>query len=127
MPTLTRVRASNARLKTSNLPRTVVFVGATDGIGKAALTELVSLGCPLKIYVVGRNAAIHEPQMTHLRALNSMVEIIYLEGQCSLMTESKRLANEIATREQEIDALFLSAGFVPFTGRQGLHPSTVSG
>ncbi|KAH8659622.1 hypothetical protein BGZ61DRAFT_594007, partial [Ilyonectria robusta] len=118
MATLTQIRASNAQLTVDTVPKTVVFVGATDGIGKAALTELVSKGFPVNVYIVGRNEVAHQPLLEELRLLNSKAHLVYLEGQISLTAEAARLADEIAQREKEIDALILSPGFLPFLGRQ---------
>ncbi|KAL6406465.1 putative oxidoreductase [Ilyonectria robusta] len=128
MTILAQLRASNAQLTEATTPRTAVFVGATDGIGKRALLELVSAGFPLKAYIIGRNGARHQALLEGLRAINNNAELIYLEGQISLMSEVRRLTNEILGKEQEIDLLFHSAGFLPVLGRQetaeGLELST---
>lgn len=120
MTVLAQLKASNARFTEATTPRTAVFVGGTDGIGKRALTELVSTGFPLKAYIIGRDRVRHQPLLEGLRAINNNVELIYLEGQISLMSEVRRITDEILDKEQEIDLLFHSAGFLPFVGRQGM-------
>ncbi|KAH6995395.1 hypothetical protein EDB80DRAFT_755437 [Ilyonectria destructans] len=103
------IRASNALITRANLPKTCVFVGGTDGIGKASLKSLVSQGSPLKVYVVGRNEAAHRPLINELSQLNPQAAFKYVEGQISLVADSQRLADQIAAGEDKIDLLFLSA------------------
>jgi hypothetical protein len=55
---------------------------------------------------------------------NSEAEIVWLEGQVTLLAEVKRFCIEIKSREESIDLLFLSAGFLPFAERQGIYPIT---
>lgn len=117
---LDQIRASNARLTETTTPRTAVFVGATDGIGKRALLELVSTGFPLKAYIIGRHEARDQLLLEELHTVNKNAELIYLEGQVSLMSEVKRLTDVILGKEQAIDLLYHSAGFLPFQGHQGV-------
>lgn len=120
MTSLATLSASNTQLTGTTLPRVAVFVGATAGIGQATLTQYVKKGYPLRAYVVGRNEESFKPVLNELRASNKAAELIFLEGQISLLAETKRLTDEILRREKHIDMLFLSAGFLPFTGRQGM-------
>jgi NADP-dependent 3-hydroxy acid dehydrogenase YdfG len=88
------------------------------------VTALVSQNIPLKIYILGRNEASHREFLQHLQQSNSQAEIVWLEGQVTLLAEVKRLCIEIKSREVSIDLLFLSAGFLPFAARQGIYPMT---
>jgi NADP-dependent 3-hydroxy acid dehydrogenase YdfG len=115
------IRASNAQIIAAHLPRTAVFVGGTASIGKAALTALVSKNTPLKLYIIGRNKSSHELWLESLQQSNSNAEIVWLEGQVSLLAEVKRLCTEIMRKEERVDLFWLSAGFLPFTGRHGKH------
>ncbi|KAK2680449.1 Short-chain dehydrogenase/reductase SDR [Fusarium oxysporum f. sp. vasinfectum] len=128
MSLLAQIRASNAQLTEATTPGTAVLIGATDGIGKRALVTLVSHGFPLKAYVIGRNKARDQTLLGELYAINNKVELVYLEGQISLMSEVERLTSYILEKEQKIDLLFHSAGFLPLLGRQetdeGLELST---
>ncbi|KAM5373278.1 hypothetical protein ACJZ2D_007107 [Fusarium nematophilum] len=129
MSFFTPIRASNALIVEASVPKTAVFVGGTDGIGKATLKDLVSKGFPIKVYIVGRNEAGHRALLDELRALNPKANLIYVQGQISLVADSQRIANLISAQEEKIDLLFLSAGYLPFTGRQetseGLEASQV--
>lgn len=113
------IRASNALITEANAPKTAVFVGGTDGIGKATLTDLVSKGFPTRIYIVGRNEAGHRGFLDSLRSLNPKATLIYVEGQISMVADSQRISDQIAAQEEKIDLLYLSAGYLPFNGRQG--------
>ncbi|QMW44043.1 hypothetical protein G4B11_007413 [Aspergillus flavus] len=118
MTPLTGVRASNKQLTAVTVPQVAVFVGATAGIGKGALTELISTGFPVKAYIIGRDEAAFEPALSELRASYSSATLVFLQGEISLLAEAKRLTDIILRREGYIDLLFLSAGFLPFLGRQ---------
>lgn len=113
------IRASNALITEASILKTAVFVGGTDGIGKATLKDLVSKGFPIKVYIVGRNEAGHKALLDELRSLNPRADLIYVQGQISLVAESQRISRVISAQEDKIDLLFLSAGYLPFTGRQG--------
>lgn len=110
MVPIAEVRASNARITADTAPQTAVFTGATDGIGKATLTRLVSTGLPTRIYVLGRNGEKHKAFLDRLKGSSKQTQIIWLEGQLSLLAETRRLCDEIKTREAHIDALYMSAG-----------------
>ena len=120
MDILTPIKRSNSQIAEVATPRTAVFVGSTDGIGRNALRELVSTGLPLKIYIIGRDKTQHQHIVEELHAINTNATLIYLEGQISLMSEVKRITDDINRREQKIDLFYHSAGFLPFTGRQGV-------
>ncbi|KAL2760200.1 hypothetical protein ACRALDRAFT_1078987 [Sodiomyces alcalophilus JCM 7366] len=116
---LRQIESANAQLTASTAPRVVVFTGATAGIGKATLASLVSRGHPVRAYIIGRgDATRHAALLDGLRASNPTAELIYLEGQLSRMRDVKKLADSIASREDSVDALFLSAGFLPLGERK---------
>ncbi|KAL2127668.1 hypothetical protein VTI74DRAFT_10327 [Chaetomium olivicolor] len=118
MVSQTEVRASTAALTASTTPRVAVFVGATDGIGKSTLQQLVSRGFPIKAYIVGRNEVAFRPVLDELRCLNKSADFVFLQGQVSPLSNTRRIADEIVSRERSIDLLFLSAGFLPFRGHE---------
>ncbi|KAM5513334.1 hypothetical protein FOXYSP1_08134 [Fusarium oxysporum f. sp. phaseoli] len=73
--------------------------GGTAGIGKITLIQLVSLGFPIKFYVLGRNGATQKSFIEQLR-------------------ETSRLCNEIKAHEEKIDLLLLSTAYLPMGPRQ---------
>ncbi|KAI5365752.1 hypothetical protein J4E82_011215 [Alternaria postmessia] len=118
MSSLEPILASNALIGPQDVPKTAVFVGATDGIGKATLQALVSKGFPTKIYIVGRNKASHRVLLEDLARSNPRATLIFFEGQLSLVVDAQRIASQIAAQEDRVDLLFLSSGYLPFTGRK---------
>ncbi|CAH0019612.1 unnamed protein product [Clonostachys rhizophaga] len=119
MSFFTPIRASNKLIAEASVPNTAVFMGGTDGIGKATLRSLISQGFPIKVYIVGRDEAGHRAMLDDLRALNPKANLIYVEGQISMVADSQRMADSISVQEEKINLLFLSAGYLPFNGRQG--------
>lgn len=119
MVTAAQVRQSNAQLTAETTPRTVLFVGGTSGIGKLTLVELVSLGFPVKAYVVGRKATepAMRPLLEDLRQKNPSAELIWVEGEISLLSETKRICELVKAKEPRLDFLCLTAGYAPFGGR----------
>ncbi|KAF5489300.1 Oxidoreductase andH [Colletotrichum siamense] len=104
MVSLTEVRASNAALTSSSVPKTALFVGATSGIGKYTLTELVSLNLPIKCYVVGRKASepAMRPVLEALRLKNTQAELVWVEAEVSLLSEVKRVCEFIKENEERL-------------------------
>ncbi|KAF4908011.1 Oxidoreductase lepF [Colletotrichum viniferum] len=119
MVSLTEVRASNAALTPSTIPKTALFVGATSGIGKYTLFEIVSLNLPMKCYVVGRKASepAMRPALEALRRKNAQAELIWVEAEVSLLSEVKRVCGLIKEKEERLDLMCLTAGYAPFGGR----------
>lgn len=72
------------------------------------------------MYIIGRDKTSRKSLVESLQQSNPRAEIIWLEGQVTLLAEVKRLCMEIKGREDSIDLLFLSAGFLPFVGRHGI-------
>jgi len=103
-PPLSEIKASNSRITAKNAPRTAVFVGATSGIGKATLTRLVAQQAPIKIYVIGRNAAKQQQFLDELRKSNKNANIVFIEAEVSLMAETKRVCREIKEKEPSLES-----------------------
>jgi NAD(P)-dependent dehydrogenase (short-subunit alcohol dehydrogenase family) len=112
MVSMSEIRASNTRIAESTAPHTAVFTGATDGIGRAALIRLIATKLPVRVYVIGRKGDKHKAFLDQLRGSNKHANIIWLEGQLSLLADTKRLCDAIKAREKCIDALYMSAGFI---------------
>ncbi|EXJ78266.1 hypothetical protein A1O3_09427 [Capronia epimyces CBS 606.96] len=114
------IQASNALINDVTAPRVAVFVGGTSGIGKLTVKALVATGASVRIYLVGRksseertHAFIHE-----LHALNPKAEVIWTQGEVSLLAETKRVCETIKSKESRVDLLFLTTGYAPFGARR---------
>jgi NAD(P)-dependent dehydrogenase (short-subunit alcohol dehydrogenase family) len=112
MVSISVIKASNANISKETAPKVAVFTGGTDGIGKATLTRLISTKLPMRVYVIGRNGDKHRPFLEELKKSNDKADIVWLEGQISLLAEVKRLCDIIKARETSIDVLYLSAGAI---------------
>ncbi|KAF9879554.1 short chain dehydrogenase reductase family protein [Colletotrichum karsti] len=119
MVTLAEVRRSNALLTASTIPQTALFVGGTSGIGKLTLIELFSLNLPVKVYIVGRKATepAMRPVLEDLRRRNPQAELVWVEGEVSLLSEVRRVCEVIKEKEEKLDFMCLTAGYAPFGGR----------
>ncbi|KAK0625964.1 hypothetical protein B0T14DRAFT_508832 [Immersiella caudata] len=120
MPSHAEILASNSLLNDTTTPLISVFVGATSGIGKLTLQALVATGASTRIYLIGRPSSLErtQPFIDALHALNPRATIIWAEGEYSLLSETRRICDDILTKEARIDLLFLTAGYAPmFTER----------
>jgi NAD(P)-dependent dehydrogenase (short-subunit alcohol dehydrogenase family) len=123
MVNIARIRQCNAQIDDSSAPHVAVFVGGTSGIGKITLAEIVGLGSQLKAYVVGRKEteAAFRPFLDELRAKNPKADLVWVEGQASLLSDVRRICADIKSREQKVDFLCLTAGYPPFGGRNSMY------
>jgi NAD(P)-dependent dehydrogenase (short-subunit alcohol dehydrogenase family) len=129
MPNITTVRQSNALLTPTTIPKTAVFVGGTAGIGKLTLSALAELGFDFKAYVIGRKGseASFKTHAESLRSKNAHAELIWIEGEVSLLSEAQRICDHITTLETSIDLLFMTTGYAPMGGRNSTSPSPYFG
>jgi NAD(P)-dependent dehydrogenase (short-subunit alcohol dehydrogenase family) len=114
------IQASNALINDATAPRVAVFVGGTSGIGKFTVRALVATSVSVRIYLVGRKLS-EEPMkafIQELHAINPKAEVIWTEGEVSLLAETKRICEVIKSKEPRVDLLFLTAGYGPFGTRK---------
>jgi len=114
------IRASNALINDATGPRVAVFVGGTSGIGKYTVKALVAAGTSMRIYLVGRKSSEERTRafIQELSGINPKAEVIWTEGEISLLAETKRVCDVIKRKESRVDLLFLTAGYAPFGTRK---------
>ncbi|RMZ89284.1 hypothetical protein DV736_g3486, partial [Chaetothyriales sp. CBS 134916] len=114
------IKASNALVNDATAPRVAVFVGGTSGIGKFTVQALVSTGASVRIYLIGRKSSEEGAGafIQELHSLNPKAEVVWTEGEVSLLEETKRICEVIKTKESRVDLLFLSTGYAPFGTRK---------
>jgi NAD(P)-dependent dehydrogenase (short-subunit alcohol dehydrogenase family) len=114
------IQASNALINDATAPRVAVFVGGTSGIGKFTVRALVATGASVRIYLVGRRSSEERTRafIQELYAINPKADIIWTEGEVSLLAETKRVCQVIQSKESRVDLLFLTAGYAPFGARR---------
>ncbi|MCJ1256093.1 hypothetical protein MMC24_003913 [Lignoscripta atroalba] len=114
------IQASNALINDATALRVAVFVGGTSGIGKFTVKALVATGTSVRIYLVGRKSSEEHTLafIQELSAINPKAEVIWTEGEVSLLAETKRVCEVIKSKESRVDLLFLTAGYAPFGTRR---------
>ena len=95
--------------------KVVVITGATSGIGEVAAQRLASMGA--RIVLVARNAARGQKTLTRLPGVGSGSPHSIYYGDLSRISESKRVAAEIAAAEPRVDVLINNAGALFSTRR----------
>ena len=113
------VRASNASFKEIKEPLTVVFVGGTSGIGMGTLKQFAKNAYKPKVYIIGRSKTTSQTLLNEVSSSNPQGIFVFLETQISLMKNVDKVCKEIKTREQKIDLLFMTPGYISFEGRNG--------
>jgi NAD(P)-dependent dehydrogenase (short-subunit alcohol dehydrogenase family) len=113
------IKASNALINDSTVPRVAVFVGGTSGIGQLTVRALVTTGASMRIYLVGRKCSEERTKafIKELHVVNAKAEVIWTEGEVALLAETKRVCKVIKSKESHIDLLFLTTGYAPFGDR----------
>lgn len=114
------IQASNALINDSTAPKVAIFIGGTSGIGKLTLKALVSTGASLRIYLIGRKATAQQtqPVIQELNAINPKAEIIWTQGEVSLLAETRRICEHVKSVESQVDLVFLTTGYAPFGPRR---------
>jgi NAD(P)-dependent dehydrogenase (short-subunit alcohol dehydrogenase family) len=111
MVSIKAIREANKDIA-SKSPR-VIFVGATSGIGLAAIQALLKSTVSPRIFIVGRSEAKFAPTLNELQKLNSSAKLTYIEAQVSLLKDVSRVCAMIEAQESSIDILWLSQGGCP--------------
>jgi NAD(P)-dependent dehydrogenase (short-subunit alcohol dehydrogenase family) len=88
--------------------KVVVITGATSGIGEVAAQRLAGMGA--RVVLVARDPARGQKTLTRLPSIGSGVPHSIYYGDLSRISESKRVAAEIAAAEPRIDVLINNAG-----------------
>ncbi|KAH7137308.1 hypothetical protein B0J13DRAFT_559456 [Dactylonectria estremocensis] len=116
----TEILESNGLINDATAPRVSVFVGGTSGIGRLTIRALVTTGASMRIFLVGRESSHEQASVfiEEMQVLNPKAEIVWTQGEASLLAETKRVCEVISARERHVDLLFLSAGYTPFSARR---------
>lgn len=118
MVSLEAIRESNARIA-SDVPAglVAVFVGATSGIGEAALRQLVKRARAPRVYFLGRRESEGKRIQAELEEINPKGEYHYLKYDVSLLKNVDEACLYLQSKEPAINLLFLSSGTL-ITGKR---------
>jgi NAD(P)-dependent dehydrogenase (short-subunit alcohol dehydrogenase family) len=116
MVALKHIYASNNKIPIT-LPSfpTAVFVGGTSGIGLGALRAFTAHTTTLSptIYIVGRSAKSLDALIASLQNVNSTATFIPVQAtDLTLVKDAAKAADEIASKVEKVDFLFMSPGFL---------------
>ncbi len=88
--------------------KVVVITGGTSGIGEVAAEALAGMGA--RLVLIARDPARAEATLERLRAKGPQATHRVHLADLSLMSETRRVAAEIAAAEPRIDVLINNAG-----------------
>jgi short-subunit dehydrogenase len=113
MVSLPDVQSSNAQIATT-LPAglVAVFIGATNGIGEAALKEFARSARSPRAYFIGRSQEAAARITADCRQLNPDGEFIFIKADLSLIRNVDAVCRELQSKEASINLLFLSCGTI---------------
>jgi len=114
MVAINEVRASIGKLESLAPGHGSVFVGATSGIAKATLVQLVTYLNAPKIYLVGRSQTKLSKLSDELHTMNSKATIEIIESETSLLKKVDAACKEIMQKESKIDLLYMATGYLSF-------------
>jgi len=116
MVAIEAVRAASSSISSQSL--IAVFVGATSGIGLAAIEALLKSTTSPKVFLVGRSKSTFAPTLTKIQNLNASAALIFVEAQVSLLKEVDRVCTIVKAQESAIDLLWVSQGGLSMSGHE---------
>lgn len=119
MVNITDVRVSNAAFKASHTSLVAVFVGATSGIGLATLKLLAEVAVKPRLHILGRSKSSSSTLLADLKKINPHATINFIETEISLIKNVDIACEEIVSKENRVDILFLTPGGISLGGRNG--------
>lgn len=111
MVALSEVHSSNEAISKTLPPDIVaVFVGATSGIGKAALLHFAQHARQPRIYFIGRSQQAADDILKQLEGINAGGPYEFIKADLSLLNVVDEVCSKIREKETRIDILFQSQG-----------------
>ena len=89
--------------------RVSLVTGATDGIGRAVALQLARGD---RVLFVGRSTERGKQVLAELREALPGVDHVFLPADLSLLSETTRLADEVARHTDRLDAAVFCAGIL---------------
>ncbi|KAJ5312121.1 hypothetical protein PENANT_c011G08797 [Penicillium antarcticum] len=113
--TLAQIREWNAALKSAKPEIVALFVGGTSGIGKHTAIKLAGAVMKPTIYIVGRNEAAGAQVVAAMEKANPNGSYGFKAVDVSNLRNVDKACEELKTRFEGLDLLFLSAGALAFS------------
>ncbi|KAJ5673845.1 short-chain dehydrogenases/reductase [Penicillium macrosclerotiorum] len=113
--TLTQVREWNAALKSAQPETVALFVGGTSGIGKYTAIKLAGAVKKPTIYIIGRSEVAGAEVVDAMKKANPDGSYEFKAVDISNLRNVDEACEELKTRFEFLDLLFLSAGALGFS------------
>jgi NADP-dependent 3-hydroxy acid dehydrogenase YdfG len=111
MVSLEIIESSNDRIRsTLQAGLVAVFVGGTNGVGETTVRQFAKHAAQPRVYIVGRSQEAGDRVTTECRALNPEGTFVFLKRETSLMRNVDEICNELASKEEVVNLLFLTVG-----------------
>ncbi|KAL3487613.1 hypothetical protein BJX62DRAFT_253882 [Aspergillus germanicus] len=118
MVALNAVKTHNANLSSSLAPGLVaVFVGGTSGIALSTALALARHTSSPKIYLIGRSQPAADDAISTIKSINPSATPTFLESDISLLKNVDSVCADISAREQKLNLLFMTPGYMTWKGR----------
>ncbi|KAJ6779506.1 hypothetical protein PWT90_11147 [Aphanocladium album] len=116
MVKLQAVQAHNASLKSIAPNLVAVFVGGTSGIALSTALALARHTPSPKIYLVGRSQPAADAAIASMKSINPSAQATFLQADISLLRNVDAVCDVIATKEQRLNLLFMTPGYLTLKG-----------
>lgn len=117
MVSLQTVRANNSALKDLGPGLVAVFVGGTSGIGETSAREFVRNTTQPRVYLVGRSPEQASRIIQEFVKLNPEGKVSFVKSDLSLLRNVDVACKEIQAKEDKVNLLFMTPGYVTGKGR----------
>ena len=121
MVELSAVKASNESLKSSKSTSDPIalFVGATSGVGESTVKELARYTTKPTVFLVGRNEIAAARIIEELKTINPNGQFSFIKSDVSLIKNVDTVCDQMKSKTDRLDILFMSQGYQTFAGRNG--------
>lgn len=119
MVDLKQIIEQNSTLKEGPKRPVGVFIGGTNGIGRATAVEFTKNTVDPTVYIVGRNASAGESLIEQLKETNGgkNAKYYFLKHDVSSIKECDKLCSVIRGQEKKLNLLFVSSGILSVSKR----------
>ncbi|KAL4862328.1 hypothetical protein BDV12DRAFT_190490 [Aspergillus spectabilis] len=117
MVSLQTIKAHNAALKSLSPGLVAVFVGGTSGISLSTALALARHTVSPKIYLIGRSQPAADSAIASIKSLNPSAQPTFLQSDISLLKNVDSVCAEIVKREERVNLLFMTPGYMTLKGR----------
>ncbi|KAJ5691143.1 hypothetical protein N7488_011878 [Penicillium malachiteum] len=121
MVVLSAIQSFNATLNEHSSGLVAVLVGATSGIGKAALLRLAQDIRQPRLYFIGRSQSAANEILAELNQVNPNGRYEFIKADVSLLRNVDEVCESIQRKEARIDILFQSQGTLDISSGTSRH------